>query len=171
MQNLENLLERATNDEQAVREIYEFTIDRVFNYVLVRTRDREHTKEIVQEIYLSLWKSLPKFKFMGEGHFQGFLWKVVKRRLIKSRQRPIITVSLEEVYDLPADESPKEDYRHLLKSLDGLREKEKLVVKLRYFENLTFGEIAQTLCITESNAKVLHHRALATLRKNLINYV
>lgn len=170
MQNLENLLERAKNDEQAFRGIYDYTIDRVFNYVLLRTGNRENTKEIVQEIYVSLWKSLPKFTYISVEHFYGFLWKVVKRRLYKSRLRKIITVSLEEVYDVPMDEHPKEDYRHLLKNLEELSEKEKLVVKLRYFSNLTFGEIAETLCITESNAKVLHHRALKALRKNLKGY-
>ena len=167
MQNLENLLERATNDERAFREIYDYTIDRVFNYVLLRTQSRENTKEIVQEIYLSLWKSLPKFTYISVEHFQGFLWKVVKRRLYKSRLHRVTTVSLEEIYDFPADESPKEDYRFLLKNLEELSEKEKSVVKLRYFENLTFSQIAETLCITESNAKVVHHRAIKVLRKNL----
>lgn len=170
MQNLENLLERATNDERAFREIYDFTIDRVFSYVLLRTGNRENTKEIVQEIYLSLWKSLPKFTYISAQHFQGFLWKVVKRRLYKSRLHRITTISLEDVYDFPMDESPKEDYRYLLKNLEELSEKEKSVVKLRYFNNLTFGEIADTLCITESNAKVLHHRALKALRENLKDY-
>lgn len=170
MQNLENLLERAKTDEGAFREIYDYTIDRVFNYVLLRTQSRENTKEIVQEIYLSLWKSLPKFTYISVEHFQGFLWKVVKRRIYKYRLRHIATVSIEDVYDFPADESPKEDYRYLLGSLEELTEKEKSVVELRYFENLTFSEIAEILCITESNAKVLHHRAIKVLRKNLKGY-
>ena len=76
MQNLENLLERATNDEQAFREIYEFTIDRVFNYVLLRTGDRENTKEIVQEIYLSLWKSISgnKLDWIGKNGLKNKLF-------------------------------------------------------------------------------------------------
>ncbi len=165
MQNLEDLLERAKTDENAFREIYEFTIDRVFRYVLLRVQKKEDVKEIVQEIYLSFWKSLPKFTYISDEHFYGFLWQVVRRRIIKARSRQQNTVSLEEIYDLPSDESPKEDYRHLLQKISSLREKERLVVELRYFCNNSFAEIAQILNITETNAKVIHHRAISTLRK------
>lgn len=176
MQNLENLLERAKNDEQAFREIYDFTIDRVFNYVLLRVKNREETKETVQEIYLSFWKSLPKFRYISEEHFYGFFWTVVKRKIFKSRLRKRETVSLEEIYDLsakadiPEDETPKEDYRHLLETVSELKERQRLVVELRYFANNSFGQIAEILGVSESNAKVLHHRALITLRKNLHGY-
>lgn len=165
MQNLGELLERAKTDENAFREIYEFTIDRVFRYVLLRVRKKEDVKDVVQEIYLSFWKSLPKFKYISDEHFYGFLWQVARRRIIKSRLRSVVTVPLEEIYDLPSDESPKEDYRHLLQKISNLREKERLVVELRYFGNNSFAEIAQILNITETNAKVLNHRAISALKK------
>lgn len=171
MQNIEDLVKRAQKDENAFREVYDYTIDRVFNYVLLRVRNRDDAKEITQEIYLSLWKSLPNFKWMGEEHFYGFLWKVVRRRIIKLRIKKILTISLEEIYDYPEEEVQKEDYRFLLKKLLLLKEKERLVLELRYFENLTFEEMSKNLGISVSNAKVIHHRALIKLRNNFKEYV
>ena len=171
MQNMENMLERAKTDESAFREIYDITIDRVFSYTLLRVRSKDDAKEIVQEIYLSFWKSLPKFRYISDEHFYGFLWQVVRRRIIKYRSVKRETVSIEDIYDVPEDVSEKEDYRHLLKYVTNLTEKERSVVELRYFENYAFKEVADALGVTESNAKVLHHRAIANLKKNLNHHV
>ena len=170
MQDIESLVRRAQNDEHAFREVYDTTIDRVFAYVLLRVRNREDAKELVQEIYVSLWKSLPKFTWQGEESFYGFLWLVVKRRLIRSWLHRPRTVSLDEVYDISAEESPQEDYRHLLSKISLLKKQERLVIELRYFAHNTFDELSRTLGIKESNAKVIHHRALKKLRESLGTY-
>lgn len=166
MQNIEDLVKRSQKDENAFKEVYDFTIDRVFNYVLLRVRNRNDAKEVAQEIYLSFWKSLTKFKWVSEEHFYGFLWKIVKRRIIKFYSKKTSEIYLEEIYDIPQEEEVKEDYRFLLKHLSLLKEKDRLVLELRYFENLTFGELSKKLGISESNAKVIHHRALIKLKNN-----
>lgn len=169
MPELKDLLERAKEDENAFREIYEFTIDRVFQYVFLRVKDRSLAKDVVQEIYISLWKSIPKFSFRSEEEFQGFLWKIVKRRIIKSRKKIRGSVSIEEIYDIPYEQDFNEDYRFLLKAVSLLKERMRLVVELRYFGGQSFRDVAQTLGISESNAKVLHHRAIKILEQNFKN--
>lgn len=171
MTKLENLLERAKNDESAFRELYDDTVDRVFNYVLVRVRNREDAKEVVQEIYLSLFSSLPKFTYQGDPHFYGFLWTVVRRRIFKRRLKRIQELPFEEIYDYASDEGPPEDYRYLFEALKSLQERERLVLELRYFSHYSFAEIALAHNISETNAKVIHHRALAKLKKQLHDYV
>lgn len=168
--DLKDTLERAKTSDSAFREIYDETIDRVFRYVLTRTRDREISKEISQEIYLSFWKSLPKFKYISDAHFYAFLWQVVRRQLIKARLRSSDNISLETIYDIPDEETPKEDYRFLLRALTDLKERERLVIELRYFSNLTFEEVAESLGINEPHAKVLHHRAIAALKEKFSEY-
>ncbi len=170
MQNLKELLERAKKDENAFREIYDFTVDRVFDFVILRLQNKEETKEVLQEIYLSFWKSLPNFEYISDEHFYGFLWKVVRRQIYKKRLKKIKTVPLEEIYDIPEEEREKEDYRFLLNNLKNLKEKERLVVELRYFANLSFEEVSKALDISLSNAKVLHHRAIKKLKISLKKY-
>lgn len=166
MQNLEYLLKQARVDENAFKEIYNLTIDRVFNYVLLRVRNREDAKDIVQEIYNSFWKSLPKFEFISEEHFYGFLWKVVRRRIFWFRKKDKKTLPLEDIYDVPDELENPEDYRKLLQAVSLLKPKQRLVIELRYFSHLQFNEIAKMIGIKEVNAKVLHHRAIKILKNH-----
>ena len=79
--DLENILKRSKESEVDFRAIYDLTIDRVFSYVFLRTKDKEWSKEICQEVYLSLWKSFPKFQYISMGHFYSFLFTVTRRQL------------------------------------------------------------------------------------------
>ena len=167
---LEYILKNLKESEIDFRAVYDLTIDQVFSYVFLRTKDKEWSKEICQEIYLSLWKSLPKFKYISKEHFFGFLFTVVRRQIIKARIKNKPAYSLEEIYDVADEEEKKEDYRFMLKQIDSLKEKERLTLELRYFKNMTFSEISQILNIKEGNAKVLHHRALEKLRQSLPEY-
>lgn len=171
MNTWKELLEGARHNELLFREIYDRTVDRVFSYVTFRVGNREDSKEIVQEVYLSLFSSLPRFVYVSDEHFMGFLWTIVRRRVFKSRLRKKIMVSLEEVYDTASDEETQEDYRYLFQSLNRLKDKERIVIQLRYFSHQSFAQIAETCNITEGNAKVIHHRALAKLKQYLEQYV
>ena len=51
--------------------------------------------------------------------------------------------------------------------IDALNEKEKYVVSLYYYEELTMKEIAEVLGITESRVSQIHSAATAKLQKKL----
>ncbi len=168
--DLERIIERAKQGDEGFRELYDITIDRVYAFTLARTRDKHEASEICQETYLSLWKSLQRFEYNSPAEFWAFLWKVVRRQIIKWHGRKPDMASLEEIYDVPAEPELHEDYRFLLSVLATLPERQRLVVELRYFSDLSFSELAEMLGITESNAKVLNHRALEALKSKLKMY-
>jgi RNA polymerase sigma factor (sigma-70 family) len=168
--NLEQILGRVREDDSAFREIYDSTINRLYSYVLLRVKDRAMALDVCQDIYLSLWKSLPKFKYISEPHFYSFLFTVARRQLIKARAKMKDTVELDEIFDLPTEEVEKEDYRILLTSVQNLKDRERLCIELRYFKDLKFQEIAEVMNISENHAKVFHHRAMKKLRAELSNY-
>jgi RNA polymerase sigma-70 factor (ECF subfamily) len=142
----------------------------VYSFVLLRTKDKEKCHDICQNIYLSFWQSLPRFKWISEAHFWAFLWKVARRQISRSRMNARGDVSIDEMFDIAAPVEEREDYRVLLKNLGELREAERLCLELRYFQDLKFEDIAQTLDISENNAKVIHHRAIKKLKEMLGSY-
>jgi len=165
--SLEEILQKTKIDEAYFKSLYDLTISRVFNYIVLRTGDRERAKEISQEAYLSLWKSIPNFKYISDGHFYSFLFTVVRRQIIKAGKDKKETIPLEEFHDIVFPENEKEDYRHLLMKVDSLKEKEKIVIKLRYFQDLDFQTISENLGISLANAKVLHHRGIKRLKDSM----
>jgi RNA polymerase sigma factor FliA len=61
----------------------------------------------------------------------------------------------------------EETMAHLTKSIQGLEQREQLVLTLYYYEKLTFKEIGQVLDLTESRVCQLHARAITLLRTSM----
>ena len=62
----------------------------------------------------------------------------------------------------------KEQIEYLSLGLDSLKEKDKMVLNLYYYEGLTLKEIGNILSVSESRVCQLHSRALVNLRKVLV---
>lgn len=62
----------------------------------------------------------------------------------------------------------KEQIEYLSLGLDSVKEKDKMVLTLYYYEGLTLKEIGSILNVSESRVCQLHSRALVNLRKALV---
>jgi len=60
-----------------------------------------------------------------------------------------------------------ETRRALLDAIEALREREKMVVALYYFEGLTLAQIGEVLGVTESRVSQIHSKAVLFLRARL----
>ncbi|TVR46025.1 MAG: FliA/WhiG family RNA polymerase sigma factor [Planctomycetota bacterium] len=65
----------------------------------------------------------------------------------------------------PSQRLERDDQRSaLLEILKGLKEQERLVIKMYYFENMLMKEIAEVLGVTESRVCQIHARLMTLLR-------
>ena len=65
----------------------------------------------------------------------------------------------------------KEICRTLTTWIESLKEKERLVITLYYYEELKYAEIAEILEISESRVCQIHTKAITKLKEDLIEYV
>lgn len=72
----------------------------------------------------------------------------------------------------PSDALQAEEMKQeVAKAIDGLKEKERLVVSLYYFEELKLKEIAEVLSLTESRVSQIHSQAIIKLRVVISKYL
>jgi len=85
----------------------------------------------------------------------------------------------EDLFDLLTDESGKDPLTALsmreiktilAQTINKLPEKEKLVISMYYYDELTMKEIGEVLDYTESRISQLHTKAIVRLRARLRNY-
>lgn len=137
----------------------------VFSIALHFVRNREAAEEIAQDVFLSLHKHLGTLQ--SPEHVTNWLRRVTSHRCIDySRRRKWPQVSLDDVPEVRSEGSSRDPLlaRRLRAMVATLPEKARLVVILRYQEDLTPLEIADALAMPIATVKSHLQRSLATLR-------
>jgi len=154
-------------DMNAFRGIFDQLNNRLFAYAASHARSREDALDIVQETFIDLWKSLEKFHYRSDEEFYGFVFTIIKRKLARHYRSRTHDIPIDEADKIGVCEMNREDYRYLMKHINNLALQYQDLLKLRYWSQMTFGEIAFVLNIKETTAKVWHYRALQKLKLTL----
>lgn len=138
----------------------------VFSVALRFLRDRAAAEELAQDVFLQLFRRLDQMD--SPAHAVWWLRRAICHRAIdelrKRKLRP--RIPLQSVAE-PRDNSAPPDIflrQRLQELVDGLPEKARMVVVLRYQEDLDPLEIAEMLQMPVSTVKSHLHRSLALLR-------
>lgn len=85
---------------------------------------------------------------------------------------PVAEIHYPTGFAQPEEAIAEEELKQTLtESLDLLTEKERRVIELYYYEDLTLKEISRILEVSESRVSQLHTKALVKMRKRMGNYM
>ncbi|ALM06681.1 MULTISPECIES: RNA polymerase sigma factor [unclassified Sediminicola] len=132
------------------------------------TNDRDSHKDLFQEITIQLWKAYPKFR--GESKFSTWMYRVALNTAItlyRKSKKSIKTQDYESViFKIKADEydeTQEQQLKLMYNAVKELGDIDKALVFL-YLEDKNYTEIAETLGISEVNARVKMNRVKNKLR-------
>jgi RNA polymerase sigma-70 factor (ECF subfamily) len=132
-------------------------------------RDPDTAEEIAQDVFLQLYRQLGRIE--SEDHARFWLRRAICHRCIdESRKRKLRPLTgLDKIPEPPAETAePDMLLNQRLRRLVGLLpETPRMIVLLRYQEDLDPSEISQVLEMPVSTVKSHLHRSLAVLRKKL----
>jgi RNA polymerase sigma-70 factor (ECF subfamily) len=182
---LSALLARAgLGDRQAFVALYERTSGHLFAVVLRIQRDRALAEDLLQEIYVAVWKAAAGY---DAARSQPLTWMthIARNRAIDSLRRAKAQPRLEsshhedddgderpDLVESVADERPgplellgrASDARQLDHCLQHLSPPQRQSVALAFFEGLSHAEVAAQLREPLGTVKSWVRRALATLK-------
>lgn len=171
---IENLVILSSQgDKTAFHGLYDSLNDTLFKYIVSRTKDRDEATDLLQDVFIDLWRGLQKFSYSSENQFYGFVFTITKRKLSKHYKAGRTTIELDENtpgQNYEMDVEKIDDVRIMTEAINKLREKNRIVIELRYWSELTFSEIGTILNCKETTVKVRHHRALKTLEELMKKY-
>jgi RNA polymerase sigma-70 factor, ECF subfamily len=141
----------------------------VFSIAVRFLRDRGGAEELAQDVFLQLYEKLQLIE--SPAHATGWLRRAICHRCIdetrKRKLRP--RISLDAIPE-PSADSRNPDLllnARLRRMVDELSENARMVVLLRYQEDLDPVDIAEMLNIPVSTVKSQLHRSLVVLRGRL----
>ena len=179
------LLGRAgLGDRAAFATLYERTSAHLFAVVLRINRDRAQAEDILQEVYVNVWRSAQSFD-AAQSQPLTWLTSVARNRAIDSLRRAQTQPQIQaahtsggddaedvDVYDQVADDSagPLEllsrasDARALTHCMKALSAQQRQSVALAFFDGLSHAEVAEQMRQPLGTVKSWVRRALIALK-------
>ena len=170
-------------DQRAFETLVERYRPLLFNSICHILNDYDQSCDILQQVFLQLYISLPTLK-QGKS-FRGWLLKVARNRCLDElRRKHTLPFSALETTDdedevcllhsfsdpspLPEEIAEHSDLRgRVRQAIDSLPPQYRRVVLLRYAGQRSFAEIGQELSIPPATAKTHFQRAKILLRTTL----
>ncbi len=139
--------------------------------------NREDIKDILQESFIKIFKSIDKFEFKGAGSLRAWSTRIVVNeslRHIKENEKMQLTnLPNWELPELADDHEPDFDdipTSVILEMIQSLPVGYRTVFNLYVFENKSHKEIASILKIAENSSASQYHRAKGVLVKEIELY-
>jgi RNA polymerase sigma-70 factor (ECF subfamily) len=165
------LVRVAEHDREAFELLYRRYVRSVFGLALRRLRDRHRAEDAVQETFAAVWRSARSYR-PERGPAAPWLYAVARNAVVdrqRARYEPPSEVPDNASGELgPADRAESSFVRwRVHRALEELPEKEREVVELAYWSELSQSEIAEYLHIPLGTVKTRTRSALARLARVL----
>src|SRR6266540_1559196 len=172
-----SLIQRAQKgDQDAFAALVEEHQRYIYNLALRVVKDENEALDLTQETFVRAWTALPNFK--GQSQFRTWLYRITTnlcynrlpnlRRSLNDLGDDVMEEIPETKFNNPAHEFESSETRtHLHNAIDNLDANYKLLITLRYQNELSYEEIASTLNLPLGTVKTGIFRAKEQLRKSL----
>jgi RNA polymerase sigma-70 factor (ECF subfamily) len=174
----QELIEACQRGEaEAFRGLFERHKDKIFSVALRYSGDAAVAQEIPQETFLKIFTGLKSFR--GNSDFGSWLYRVVVNSCLdeKRKSRRLMPLLDEALAILPArdlsafDEVARTELRgHLHSVVAGLPDEQRILLVLRYTQNLSYDEIAGILGTSHGTIASRLSRIHKTLERRLSRF-
>lgn len=166
-------------NEDAFNELIELYYPSLLNYGLRFQKDRELVKDGIQDLFLELWKNRNS---IGDVRVpKSYLLVSLRRKLLRESGRIRWMKEAPEISDdydfevqfaietyLINTEIQHEDLKKLKKSLAQLTRRQREAVYLRFYQELSYEDIADAMRINRHSAVNLVYEAIRFIKNNWI---
>lgn len=166
-------------DMSAISRLIERHRRRVVDYITMMVKDRDVAGDIFQETIIKVVKVIDDGRYVDNGKFLSWVLRIAHNQVIDyfrhvKQENKIsesdagfdilgtMRFSNETIEDKLVHEQIREDLRRII---DHLPEEQRDVVLMRYFDNLSFREIAEESGVSINTALGRMRYALINLRK------
>ena len=169
------LAEFAVESDEAFTELYEKFFPLVYGMIFARLKDVSEADDVVSEIFIKVALNLDKYdkKFA----FSTWLFTIANNTLKNyfnkaNRNREESWAEFFES-EAPINEQPEEKLlasewtENILRAVGKLSERQRRIIELKYWAELSNVEIAGLMNLTASNVGYIHYQAIKKLRELL----
>lgn len=164
------IIECAKQDPKAFGVLYERYYHEIFVFINKKTDDMNVSGDITSQVFYKALGNIKKYTYKGVP-FSAWLYRIASNEtnlyFRKNKKQRAISIESEGVEKMITLFEPSEerDIEPVIQAIAKLKPNEVELIELRFFEKLSFRDIAYILNTTENNAKVKTFRIIKRIRK------
>jgi RNA polymerase sigma-70 factor (ECF subfamily) len=155
------------NDPEA--ELFRRMAPRIRLYGLRHLRDEHASQDLTQQVLITTLEALRAGRLTEPGKLASFVLGTCRMTVLDLRRGAQRRQHLLEQFgaNLPTVQLsvPHLDRDQLSRCVQNLRERERTVVVMTFYDEQTSADVANFLGVSEANVRVIRHRAIHQLRE------
>src|SRR5580704_295027 len=166
------LVEAAQKDPTRFAELYEINFERVYAFIARRVGDRDAAEDLTSEVFHKALANLRRFEWRG-APFAAWLLRIAANAITDRAQQAGKELAVDDPPELAADATADvdlEEVEHrarLFRLVNELPTDQRRVIAMRFAEEKSIREIAETSGRSEGAVKQLQFRGLQSLREQI----
>ena len=167
------VLRAIQRDQDAFGELYDRHVSRVYKHIYYMVGNAAEAEDLTAQTFLKAWEAIDRYQVRG-APFVSWLLRIA-HNLGVSHLRSKRETS--QVHEGLVDDKPRRDPEHVAQqtaeeemvraAILNLREEQRQVIILRFIEDLEYPEVAEIIGKSVAAIRVIQHRALNALRKQM----
>jgi RNA polymerase sigma-70 factor, ECF subfamily len=158
------------SDREAEAELYRRMAPRVRLYGLRHLRDGYAADDLTQQVLITTLEALRAGRLRDPEKLASFVLGTCRmtvldiRRGAERKERLLEQFGVNMLAPAPSP-TPHLDHDHLTRCVQSLKERERAVVVMTFYDEQTGSDVASFLGVSEANVRVIRHRAIHQLRE------
>ena len=168
-----DLVERAKHDPEAFGELYDRYFAQIYRFAYSRLRDQTLAEDVTSEVFFKALKNVKRYTHAGHP-FSSWLYQIALNAVADHYRGKRAEVELEPHIELAAADPPvidevvrRDRSRRIWAVIDQLPPQQRAAMVLKFGEDRKIDEIAQILGKSSGAVKLLLHRGVGRLRREL----
>ena len=159
-----------SGNSTAFGQLYDGHIKKIYDFIYFKTMNKDTAEDITSEVFLKAWRKISQFQ--GE-YFSAWLYSIARNAVIDHYRSQKNVLDIDDFWDLAGHEDVLSDLDNRLKaekikqSMKHLSARDRELIIMRLWQDLSFREIAERLGQNEGTAKVAFGRAIARLKEKV----
>lgn len=169
----------AKTDRKYFGTLYNHYFDQIFKFVFKRLGgDEDNAADLTQQTFIKAMANMDKYEDRGFP-FSSWLYRIAQNEvsMFFRHQKKNFSVPIDEnrILDVAAEAEifsshmSMDDQEKLVELLNELEESHLDLIELRFFQQMSFKEIAEIYSVSEATAKMRTYRILERINKQWNN--
>ncbi len=170
-QQEQELLQAAKMGKQdAFASLYDAYAEKIYNFIYFKVLHQETAEDISTDTFLKAWEKLQQFK--GD-NFAAWLYTIARNKVTDYYRQKKDNYDIDDCWDLSdgqdllAQVDTSLQFQNLQKALAHLNREDRELLIMRFWQDLSFAEIAEILGKKQGAVKMACGRAVKKLQTKL----